>query len=526
MRDKIFSKLNIKNYNNQLEEILENKRFSENAKNVLLTILYKVENNYPEYVKLKGKVISKDEYIYNLFNIIQNDCEEILIIKNIVEDIKEVYKNIKIDSKNKKIESYQIDKVMLYSLASIDSREIKIAEKYEDVKKAIYDFVKYAYIENTVEVVRDFNVWSWEISRKEIFNYMENIVVQIISMLITQEKFYKILLNSSQKDFFIEIREEIAKRYGEEFSNVFIHTLISFIIQTYLSKNKRNVLAVKSKIEKYKNDEEENIKLEKEKIKLENEKIKLLEKIKNLDEILKSKALLKKEYIKFNKRLLKNNKTKITPSKFIEKLKKERKKYRIKLKENIEARNKDVNSELNNEVLRQDKINYLETLKLDNPKDSMMENFMNIQKLFMKVIEGEIQKFESNKLLFYLIKKIRYYCLIPINIKENIEDVKPFFELVNKIKMKIIEKSVNNKLLIRVTKEEHLNYEILKHIFKMKSLSLENVSIQILKDREGNLKVNFFDKDTLENARIFKNVNFKDITIKYNKNIKIFSNIK
>ena len=42
-KEDIFSKLNIKDYNNQLEDVLENKSFSEDTKNILLNILYKIE---------------------------------------------------------------------------------------------------------------------------------------------------------------------------------------------------------------------------------------------------------------------------------------------------------------------------------------------------------------------------------------------------------------------------------------------------------------------------------------------------
>ena len=43
---KILSKLNIdiKDYNNELEKILENKLFSYDVKNLLLSMLYKIEN--------------------------------------------------------------------------------------------------------------------------------------------------------------------------------------------------------------------------------------------------------------------------------------------------------------------------------------------------------------------------------------------------------------------------------------------------------------------------------------------------
>ena len=50
-REEIFSKLNIKDYNNELEKILEKKSFSEGTKNILLNILYKMETSYDDYNK-------------------------------------------------------------------------------------------------------------------------------------------------------------------------------------------------------------------------------------------------------------------------------------------------------------------------------------------------------------------------------------------------------------------------------------------------------------------------------------------
>ena len=42
-KEKILSKLNAKDYNNELEMILEEKDFSSNIKNLLLSMLYKIE---------------------------------------------------------------------------------------------------------------------------------------------------------------------------------------------------------------------------------------------------------------------------------------------------------------------------------------------------------------------------------------------------------------------------------------------------------------------------------------------------
>ena len=60
-KEKFISKFNIKDYNNQLEKILTKKNFSENTKNLLLTMLYKIENAYNDYNKVTVYTKTKRE---------------------------------------------------------------------------------------------------------------------------------------------------------------------------------------------------------------------------------------------------------------------------------------------------------------------------------------------------------------------------------------------------------------------------------------------------------------------------------
>ena len=46
-KDDILTKFKTKDYNNELEEILERKEFSNDVKNLLLSMLYKIENWNP-----------------------------------------------------------------------------------------------------------------------------------------------------------------------------------------------------------------------------------------------------------------------------------------------------------------------------------------------------------------------------------------------------------------------------------------------------------------------------------------------
>ena len=70
-----------RNYNNELEKLLEEKQFEENAKSTLLNILYKIETGYKDIETVKKDIETKEEYIENLMGIIKNNCNSIKILK-------------------------------------------------------------------------------------------------------------------------------------------------------------------------------------------------------------------------------------------------------------------------------------------------------------------------------------------------------------------------------------------------------------------------------------------------------------
>ena len=60
-----------KDFNDELETVLEQKSFDENEKSILLNILYKIETAYQDMKIVKSDVESKDEYIEKLILIIK-----------------------------------------------------------------------------------------------------------------------------------------------------------------------------------------------------------------------------------------------------------------------------------------------------------------------------------------------------------------------------------------------------------------------------------------------------------------------
>ena len=69
---KFMDKIIKKDPNNELELVLENKAFDELSKNMLLSILYKIEASYNDYKIVKRKSKTKEEFIKKFIDIIKN----------------------------------------------------------------------------------------------------------------------------------------------------------------------------------------------------------------------------------------------------------------------------------------------------------------------------------------------------------------------------------------------------------------------------------------------------------------------
>ena len=87
-KEDIFSKINLKDYNNILENVLEQKAFSEDVKNLLLSMLYKIENGYEDYKTIKVNVSSKKNYVKKIIEVIKEECKEIKLVKPLSDESK------------------------------------------------------------------------------------------------------------------------------------------------------------------------------------------------------------------------------------------------------------------------------------------------------------------------------------------------------------------------------------------------------------------------------------------------------
>lgn len=493
-KNKILSKFNIdiKDYNNELEKILESKLFSYDVKNLLLSMLYKIENAYKDYETVKVEVPSKREYIENLLRIIKEKCLKIFLVKAGTKEAEELEKEnilFKVDRKNGEIVCFQNEFVMLTAIFSLEISPSLKDLPYDYVEKPLLELLKIGEIDSSIEVIRDFNGWSWDIDTKEIKDIEYNYVYE--TMLLANGKNN---LNSKKQKKIFELASKIA-------------------IRKYMQES--NDAEYNKKFEKIKQEKEERLKLFNNKKTFINqiteEKKELTKEIERIDKILNNNELLKKEYYARNEKLA--NKDKIfSVSYLVGILDKER----VSLIEKIDECNKLILPKefVNQKSKLEEEVKFLEEISTLDYSNALIE----VATEFLSQIKEKISKIneENKEKLINLIYKIRYYRYIPISREKYIKDVEELKEKFEEVIKEAIKKAQELKIWDNFSEDTELTYQILQEIFDMKMIYLQNLNIQC-KYENKELYVEYYDDTIIESS-----IKIKADTVKIKKKIKLF----
>ena len=237
-KEKIFSLLNIKDYNNELEKILAKKNFSMDTKNLLLTMSYKIENAYGDYEKVKQEVLSKNKYMEKLISIINNKCYEFnTIMPNMPEfdDLKD--KKFIIDTVKGAITVIDNEYYALKAITRLPKIEWGILDEYGLLKEPFCKVLTLGSIMHELEVLRDFNGWSWNVNIKEIEDIKCNLIYQCLVYLFENQFLTEWIENKQEMvDYIALAQNKLERLYGKEFSNDVI-TLICKVIMEYGMNN-------------------------------------------------------------------------------------------------------------------------------------------------------------------------------------------------------------------------------------------------------------------------------------------------
>ena len=521
--DNLLDKFVKKNYNNELEKVLEKKYFAENTKSLLLSIMYKIETAYKDYEQVKKTVEPKEIFIQKIIDIIQNECEDIKVVKLNSEESKMLGNHTFLVEKNKKrIICYPIERKLMYCLAKIDKNDNIIKDKYYLINETLSELINVGNNISMVEPMRDFNGYSWTTIPREIESIPHNLVYQNLRMLIGY-KFLNGWIENKEYiiDYFEEFEEKFEKIYGKENMENYTKILeeISIILAIkFNTKIKEKIKKEKEEIDEKLNEIQDNQKFIQEQTK---KKRNLAEEIKQIDETLNNKELLQKEYESRNELLPLDKK--IFSSRILSQIMTKEREEKIEKIEEINQLLKPQEFVKYKKGL-EEKEQYLKYIETENIEKEIEKYLIKLQKEFIKCYKIKIEKAETKQDIIKLIYELRYYNLLPYTQDKNICQIKEIQKELEELKHDLIKKAYETKVTEKFSRNDEIHYELIKNILDIRVINLEDLYIKVIKEKE-NYYIQLFDENIFEEKIEIKdseNLSKKDLEIRLNKKVKIF----
>ena len=517
-----------KDYNNELESILEKKPFAENVKSILLSILYKLETSYKDYKQVKQDVLTKDELIKNVIYSIEN-CDEIKLVKphskesEIIGD-----RTFLVEKKKRRIICYNMERKVLYCLAKISKKNRIIKDEYVVINKTLSDLINVGACINQVEPLRDFNGYSWTTIPREIESIVHNLIYQNLLLLVGNEFMNKWVNNKEFIMDYMELfQEKLKNHYGKENAKKLMDLLKE--ISVYLEikfdgKAKEKMLKQKEAVEKELEQMKDNsIFVEK----ISEEKRKLTSEIKDIDEKINNKHLLEEEYEKRNEIL--PIEEKIFSMRCLSKMMSNEREAKL---EKIEKLNGLLNPQkyVNYKKELQEKEKYLLLLDKKDINRKIDSLKLKIQKLFLECFDKKIEQCNSKQDMLKLIYEFRYYVMLPYDYEKNVYEEKELKKDIEEETKKVLEKAYKLKVIQKFSKQEDVNYELLKVIFQTRNINIEDIEVKLIKEKgeekgKENYYIQVFDGNGIGEKRKMpysENMNKKDLAIRFNVKVKAF----
>ena len=518
MKEEFFSKF--KDYNKELEKILEKKDFSEDTKNLLLSMFYKLEISYDDYYLVKGNCKIKQEYLENILDNIKTS-NSIEVIKPNNEEFQKLKQEglYVIDLKLKKIKVIANELALLSAILELNNFQIRLDEQHNLIRNSMPYLLNLAYDMENVEVLRDFNAWSWNTLVDEIKDININLIYQNLKIALNKDIFTSLEQQNGYSDVIEIIEKTLNEKYGGDISKKFLDLIfkLSIIIYINVSDNEAKRLS----------DERNTLQLELEEIKdkkvyiekITNDKKILTEQLKQMDITLNNKDLLLEEYDKRNSNLSNYNKI-FSVSHLVEKLQKEREKILNK----IEECNKKIEPKtyIENRKKLQDEYDILENINFEG-KNDIYKYIEKLQKIFLKdIFINKINNSNTKEEIIGCMYELRYYSFLPYTNEKLINQLKSLKKDLNFLKEELIKKMYENKILNTLSTNEKNDILIVKNIFDLKIINMENIYVQ-LKRKDGIYYIEIYDeKDTPEKTfELNLEFNKKD-KIKLKRKIKLF----
>ena len=501
-----------KDRNEILESVLEQKDVDEKTKNLLQGILYKIDVSYKDYQKAKVIQRNKKEYVDEINKNIKRKCNKIVTVSfnEKVEDekIRKSLEKNKFYVDESQIMSYPIEAKLLYAIEkSINNNKI-INSKYEIISKPLSNLIMTGKSIDRVEVLRDFNGWSWTTIKTEIESISSNLVYQILQILLGEEFMDNWSFDTDGIiDYYNMFKEQISNKYGIENAKKLYETIEKIAIMNEIEQDIDFKSEKIQQLNEIDNDIKKRTNVEQYINELTEEKKESEKEIAVIQKILSSEKELKNQYQKVNEGV--PIEKKVFSVRVLKQQLNLKKQENLKNIENINLKLLPHNYVESKEKIAQEK-NLLETIYYTEEEQKGV--YLKFVETFLTCFKQEIE-YSNKDTLLNLIYKFRYYMLIPFNGQNSIKDVPELKKEIIEIEKELIKIGKKEKI---VSKE--VPFEVWTHIFETRIIDLEELYYKIFTEYDKKY-FQLFDENISEEKFIINNIEKNKI----NKKINIFN---
>lgn len=547
----IFKNIIKNDYIYEIEKTLEKKGITNEIKSLVMDTLFKIEETYPNYKRIKVDVLEKRDYIREIVVALKK-VDNIYIMNMQEKDILKCVTDTKID-KNARgyydIQIYHNNLSLLYALQTIINEGYGINE--QPCSSAFDKILKIGGIYSNIEILRDFSGWNWNRNKIKNFNIYYDIIYKNLLLILGIDKMIELKKTRQCIHF---MKKYLLKKYKNDNVEKLMEILKEIVFVMSSEEEKRlEIEANKKIIDMYMAMKD----IKKFMQKVNEEKKKNNKLIAEYDKILNSHNVLEREYNEYLKAIEKsknedNSNGSLNIDSIIDILDIEEdnigKVYKEEIKnielfsiQIFEKRKKVYNKNLElskignpenyveHKRILEEKIKYIldyEKVKGDAKKEEeLLENLMiEYQKIVYDMLEDRIEAIYTNEEVIDEIYRQRYIRYQNVLKDKYIYQISDLYQKMDKILHLIVAKAMKFDVLERVSEEENTNYAAVSPALKTEVLSLEEVKVAIYTGKTTLLCI--YDGNVLIKEIELFDVDPKLISIPTKKKIKLFKGKK
>ena len=547
----IFKNIIKNDYIYEIEKILEKKGITNEIKSLVMDTLFKIEETYPNYKRIKVDVLEKRDYIREIVVALKK-VDNIYIMNMQEKDILKCVTDTKIEKNSRgyyDIQIYHNNLSLLYALQTIINEEYGINE--QPCSSAFDKILKIGGIYSNIEILRDFSGWNWNRNKIKNFNIYYDIIYRNLLLILGIDKMIELKKTRQCIHF---MKKYLVKKYKNDNVEKLMEILkeIVFVISSEEEK-KLEIEANKKIIDMYMAMKD----IKKFMQKVNEEKKKNNKLIAEYDKILNSHNVLEREYNEYLKAIEKSkNEDSSNGSLNIDSIidildieeddigkidKEEIKNIELFSIQIFEKRKKVYNKNLElskignpenyveHKRILEEKIKYIldyEKVKGDAKKEEeLLENLMiEYQKIVYDMLEDRIEAIYTNEEVIDEIYRQRYIRYQNVLKDKYIYQISDLYQKMDKILHLIVAKAMKFDVLERVSEEENTNYAAVSPALKTEVLSLEEVKVARYTGKTTLLCI--YDGNVLIKEIELFDVDPKLISIPTKKKIKLFKGKK